>query len=282
MEPGTLLSSRTCRSNGRNWRPTRRGEATEALLRRVKQMIESSTASATELDRAHAERDVARAQIAHLPKAVIDARRSALSPFRARVGISDVHPGQYLEEGTLLTTLQGVDEAAHVAFTVAQRIAAGLRPGDVVEVFAAGPEAAPVPAAVVAVDALIDSTTRNATVRARLADAAKMPAPGASVRVRVPSGPAKKVVAVPASALRKGPAGDHVFVVAPDAAGKDRAAVRKVEAGELVGDEVLIHAGLAAGERVAASGSFKLREAVLVIANEPPAPAPGAARAKLE
>ena len=32
----------------------------------------------------------------------------------------------------------------------------------------------------------------------------------------------------------------------------------------MLGDEVVIHAGLAAGERVAASGSFKLREAVLV------------------
>ena len=32
----------------------------------------------------------------------------------------------------------------------------------------------------------------------------------------------------------------------------------------MLGDEVLIHAGLDAGEQVAASGSFKLREAALV------------------
>jgi membrane fusion protein (multidrug efflux system) len=32
----------------------------------------------------------------------------------------------------------------------------------------------------------------------------------------------------------------------------------------VLGDEVLILSGLSAGERVAASGSFKLREAVLV------------------
>ncbi len=32
----------------------------------------------------------------------------------------------------------------------------------------------------------------------------------------------------------------------------------------MLGDEVVIDAGLAAGEQVAASGSFKLREAALV------------------
>ena len=88
--------------------------------------------------------------------------------------------------------------------------------------------------------------------------------PGASVRVRVPVGPPHKVVAIPVSALRKGPDGDRVFVVAPDQDNKIRARVRRVESGTMVGDQVVIHTGLAAGETVAASGSFKLREGVLV------------------
>ncbi|MGH7710099.1 MAG: hypothetical protein ACREOG_02385, partial [Gemmatimonadaceae bacterium] len=46
--------------------------------------------------------------------------------------------------------------------------------------------------------------------------------------------------------------------------GKLRAHVRQVRSGAVIGDEVLIHTGLKAGEQVAASGSFKLREAVLV------------------
>jgi len=37
-----------------------------------------------------------------------------------------------------------------------------------------------------------------------------------------------------------------------------------VESGPVLGEEVLILDGLKAGERVATSGSFKLREAVLV------------------
>jgi membrane fusion protein (multidrug efflux system) len=44
----------------------------------------------------------------------------------------------------------------------------------------------------------------------------------------------------------------------------------------MLGDEVLILAGLSPGEQVAASGSFKLRETVLVaIASEKDASGPG-------
>ena len=244
------------------------------VLQRLLRMSERDAASATEVDRAVAERDVALAQIARI-KAVMD-RKTIRAPFRARVGMSDVHVGQYLVEGTQLTTLQGVDDAAHVDFRVAQRVAAGLRPGDGVELLTAA-DAAPIPATVVAVDARVDPTTRNAAVRAKVtgaaadasADAPTVPAPGASVRVRVPAGPAARAVAVPATALRKGPGGDHVFIVAPDKDNKPRARVRPVRSGPVLGDDVLVFSGLKAGETVAASGSFKLRDEVLVAVAAP-------------
>ncbi|MCI0346218.1 MAG: efflux transporter periplasmic adaptor subunit, partial [Chloroflexi bacterium] len=154
-------------------------------------------------------------------------------------------------------------------FTVAQGVAAGLHEGDSVEVLTSS-DSSPTAAAIVALDARVDPGTRNATVRARIEGAANAPAPGASVRVRVPIGPRRTAVAVPVSALRKGPDGDHVFVIAPDEAGNPRAHVRQVEAGPVIGDEVVILSGLAAGEQVSASGSFKLREAVPVaIAGDP-------------
>jgi membrane fusion protein, multidrug efflux system len=231
----------------------------ETVLGRARSLREQGVVSQTELDRARAERDVALAQIART-RAII-ARKTIRAPFRARVGMADVHPGQYLDEGTQLTTLQGVDSAAHVEFAVAQSVAAGLREGQVVEVFASG-ETAPLAARIVAVDARVDPSTRNAVVRARIA--AQAPAPGASVRVEVPVGAASMAVAIPASALRKGPGGDHLFVLAPDGEGKTRAQLRQVRSGAMLGDEVVIHSGLSAGERVAASGSFKLREGVLV------------------
>jgi membrane fusion protein (multidrug efflux system) len=69
---------------------------------------------------------------------------------------------------------------------------------------------------------------------------------------------------VPISALRKDPSGDHVFVIQADKDGKQRAHLRQVRSGEALGDTVLIEDGLESGELVATSGSFKLREGVLV------------------
>ncbi|MBA3317135.1 MAG: efflux RND transporter periplasmic adaptor subunit [Gemmatimonadales bacterium] len=232
----------------------------KTTLDRLETLREARATSQEEVDQARAARDVAVAQMART-RAVI-AKKVIRAPFRARVGLSDVHPGQYLDEGTELTTLQGVADASHVDFTVAQRVAAALDVGDSVGV-TAGSDSSAFPARIVAIDSRVDPTTRNATVRARIVGGVA-PSPGASVRVLVSVGPRSTVVGVPVSALRKGPGGDHVFVIAADTAGKNRAHLRPVESGPVLGEEVLILGGVKAGERVATSGSFKLREAVLV------------------
>jgi membrane fusion protein (multidrug efflux system) len=237
-----------------------RAALAEAMLGRMRRANQSRAASDMEVDQSRAELDVALAQIART-EAII-ARKTIRAPFRARVGIADVHPGQYLSEGTQLTTLQGVDDGAHVDFTVAQRVAAELRVGDGVEIYAAI-GSRPIEAQIVAIDSRVDPATRNVMIRAKIGGA-DAPAPGASVRVRVPLGPPRAAVAVPVSALRKGPEGDHVFVIAPASDGKMRAHLRPVESGAVLGDEVVIRTGVASGEVVAASGAFKLREAALV------------------
>jgi membrane fusion protein (multidrug efflux system) len=246
-----------------------KAELARTQFARMQRMSQHRAASEMEVDTARAEQEVVQAQIERI-KAVIN-RKIIRAPFRARIGISDVHPGQYLNEGTLLTTLQGVDDSVYVDFTVAQQVAAKLQPGDEVDVFAStGLFAAGVKAEILAIDSRVDPSTRNATVRAKIADASQAPRPGASVRVRVAVGEPLMATAVPASAVRKGPAGDHVFVVVPDEHGKLRAHLRKVQVDGMTGDEVVITQGLAPGEQVAASGSFKLREAALVAVVDPP------------
>ena len=244
----------------------------KTVLNRRQNLSQELATTQEEVDRARADLDVAQAQIART-KAII-AKKTIRAPFRASVGIADVHPGQYLDEGTLLTTLQGVGEAVHVDFTVAQQVAAGLRVGEAVEVLAAG-DSPTVMAKIVALDARVDPTTRNAMIRARIEGTRNIPPPGASVRVRVPVGSSRTVVAIPVSALRKGPGGDQVFVIATDKDGRTRVQSRQVESGAMFGDEIVIHTGLTAGEQIAALGSFKLRDGVLVaITNTAPNEAP--------
>jgi membrane fusion protein (multidrug efflux system) len=245
----------------------------ETTLRRHEYLRKYEANAEAEVDQARAQRDVALAQVQRL-KATI-AKKIIRAPFRARVGLADVHVGQYLNEGVQLTTLQGVSDEENVDFSVPQSVAAALTHGSTVDIVTAD-GAQPISARIVAIDAKVDPGTRNAMVRARISGDKELPSPGASVRVQVPLGANGTAVAVPATALRKGPGGDHVWVLATDESGALRAHERAVASGAVVGDAVLILRGLKPGEQVAASGSFKLREAVKV------QPAPVAASARLE
>lgn len=243
-------------------------ELARTQFQRMQRMSEHRAASEMEVDAARAEREVSLAQI-EKTRAII-ARKTIRAPFRARIGISDVHPGQYLNEGSLLTTLQGIDDTAYVDFSVAQQVAASLRSGSKVQIVGSS-DSQPTTAEILAIDARVDPATRNTTIRAKITDRSRAPSPGASVRVEVPVGAPSSAVAIPASALRKGPSGDHVFVIEADESGALRAHTRTVKVATLSGDEIVLADGLAAGERVAASGSFKLREAALVIPEAPTA-----------
>src|SRR6267142_24215 len=239
----------------------------QTSLARLERLRGAGGASEEEVDRARAERDIAQAQIARTD--AIIAKKTIRAPFRARVGITDVHPGQYLNEGTELTTLQGVEGAAHVDFMVSQQVGSQLRVGQQIGVLVGD---APIAGHIVAVDSRVDPATRTTMVRATIAGS-DIPTPGSSVRVLVPAGAAIDAVVIPVSAVRRGPGGDHGFVIAPDSLGKLRAHERPVRAGPMLDDEIVILDGLKAGEQVAASGSFKLLESVLGAPAAPAVPA---------
>src|SRR6266536_1498192 len=141
---------------------TAQADLAATSLARLERLREAQATSQEDVDQARAARDVALAQLART-RAII-AKKTIRAPFQARVGLSDVHPGQYLNEGTEITTLQGIDAAANVDFTVAQAVAAELHAGEPVAVFAAD-DPRPRTARIVAVDARTDPTTRRARGR---------------------------------------------------------------------------------------------------------------------
>jgi membrane fusion protein (multidrug efflux system) len=249
-------------------------ELAAARMRRLERALETRAASELDVEQAQAEHRIALAEVART-EAII-AQKVLRAPFRARIGLSDLHVGQYLEAGTDLTTLQSVDDEVDVDFQVAQPIAARLAPGATVEVLPDGSPTA-VSATVIALDARVDVETRNAMVRARIPLGSDVLRPGSSVRVRVPAGDPRPVTGVPTTALRRGPQGDHVFVLEKDAEGTLRAHERRVQVATMVGDEILLSKGIEPGVVVAASGSFKLREGVKIMQPPPGAEAGAAA-----
>lgn len=247
-----------------------RAALARSVFERTRKLWEKKAVSQEELDQARADLEVINAEISRI-EAIIE-RKRIRAPFHSRTGLSDVHIGQYLNEGTLLTTLQGVSEDVHIDFAVDQQIAATLEVGDAVEVLAGKRYDVSVGAAVMAVDARVDPSTRNATVRARATG--NTLSPGMSVQVRVPIGTPLDVISIPSSALRKSPAGDHVFVVVADADGVERAYRRPVDVVVRLGNIVLIDQGINTGEVIATNGSFKLRESTLVSRSGTTGPVP--------
>ena len=232
---------------------------TESMLARMEQAKKSQGASEADVDRARAERDMAMAQVTRT-KALVEKKRIR-APFAARTGLVDLHEGQYLQPGTTITTLQGLDNAVHVEFSVTQDAGTALAVGTEVDVAFGGHEAK---AKVLALDARVEATTRTVRVRAKL-EGEHLPQPGSSLRVRAPMETPHDVVVVPVTALRRGPGGDVVFALEKDDKGALRARTRRVQAGTVLGDNIVIREGIAAGDRIAAAGSFKLMEGVLVV-----------------
>ena len=144
-------------------RRKRRRSWPEIVLNRVTKMGTSVAASETEVDRARAERDVALAEVARI-KAVM-ARKTIRAPFRARVGISDVHPGQYPRGGDPAHDAPGHGRCAACGLQRRSARGGGAGEGDRVEVVSSD-EAPALEAKIVAVDARVDPATRNAMVRA--------------------------------------------------------------------------------------------------------------------
>lgn len=231
----------------------------------------SAAFSEQEYDRAREEFAAAAARAKNL-QAVIDKKR-IVAPFQARIGITNLQPGAYLDIGTRIATLQGVDKDAYVDFSLPQDAAALLRPGSMVKLLSpAMPQAAGADAKIVAEDDSVDRANRTVRFRAVAEGLGEIVRPGIFVDVIAVTDKALDVVLVPLSAVRRSPYGQHVFVVALED-GKLRARQRTVQTGPVIGQDIAIVKGLQAGEQIATSGSFKLRDGALVQGEQPAAPA---------
>lgn len=251
-------------------------------LERMMGAAEARAVAAMELDRAKselergqadrlrllAEVDQAKARVAQV-RARLD-KMVIRAPFRARAGLRSVHEGQYLAEGADVVRLEEVSERVYLDFAIPQEYAPRVHPGLAVMATSdvLGPE--PVRIEVAAVDATVNNSTRNLRVRAVVENKEGRLRPGMFVQIRVPVEEAREYVVVPATAVRRSSYADQVFVVSPgkkpgDGPADLRAAQRFVKLGPSVGDDVIILEGVAEGETVAASGSFKLFDGIKVV-----------------
>lgn len=270
---------------------------TQAVEAKAGPQAELDTATANlatskaDVDRVKAELESAKARVEQVRSQL--AKKTLRAPFKARVGMRNVHPGQYIAEGATVVALQEVSDFIYVDFPIPQDQLYRVKVGDTVQVISDTPGGQPVGIEVIAMDATADRTTRNIRVRGKLDNKSGSLRPGMFLDITVPIGDEQTYMAVPATAIRRASFGDHVFVVTesknvkgannaapaadgppgppPDEPGTKRAYQRFIKLGPSIGDKVVVLEGLQPGEEIASDGSFKLRDGSLI---PKPMPAP--------
>jgi membrane fusion protein (multidrug efflux system) len=242
-------------------------------LERSTDLLPKGVISRAEYDRVAAEARQAEARVGEI-RATIE-RKQIRAPFAGILGIRQVNVGQYLTAGAPVVSLQAL-RPIYVNFAVPQQQVTSLRAGSEVQVTAEG-MTGPVTGRISALDSIVDESTRNVQIQATFANVDGRLRPGMFVEAHATVGGRQPVITLPASAISYAPYGDSVFVLADlkGPRGETYRGVRQqvVKLGGTRGDQVAVVSGVKAGDEVASSGVFKLRNGAAVRVNNSVQPA---------
>lgn len=211
-------------------------------------------------------------------QAAVVAKKSIRAPFAGRLGISALNPGQYVNAGDKLVTLQTLDPI-YVDFSLPQQQLAGLAVGQVVNLSVDTFPDQTFSGKINAISPKVDSATRNVQVEATIANPKQVLLPGMFANVKIDIGGSQERLTLPSTAVTYNPYGSTVYVVkqaeppkpgaagtpapapATDSQGKPQLVAEQVfiETGPTRGDQISIVKGLQAGQVVVSSGQNKLK-----------------------
>jgi membrane fusion protein, multidrug efflux system len=206
------------------------------------------------------------------------AKKNLKAPFSGRVGIVSINPGQYVNSGDKLLTLQTLDPI-FVDFNLPQNNAEQIQVGQVVEVTTDAFKDASFTGKITAVSPKVDTNTRNIQVEAQLANPDKKILPGMFANVNIKLGDQVKLLTLPQTAVTYNPYGSTVFLAKPtgkkDKQGKEMLEAQQVfvTTGATRGDQVAILKGIEEGATVVTSGQLKLKNGTPLIINNKVEPA---------
>lgn len=198
-------------------------------------------------------------------------KKTIRAPFTGRLGISAVSPGQYLNPGDKVVTLQMFDPI-YVDFYVPQQELKRLSVGQTVFITTDAVPGKIFQGKITTIDPLVDVSTRNAAVEATVANNHFELTPGTFATVEVDVGNAQRYLTLPQTAISFNPYGDIIYIVRrenQESKGKPTLIAKQVfvVTGETRGDQIAILQGAREGDIVVTSGQLKLRNGVQVSIN---------------
>lgn len=232
----------------------------QTTLTRDRMQLAAEAISQAQVDNDEADLKSKRAQAAG-QQATID-KKTIRAPFSGRLGITLVNPGQYLNPGDKVVTLQTMDPI-FIDFNVPQQQISEVSLGQPVTVVSDAYPAQTFSGKVTAIDAKIDTATRNVQIEATVTNPKRLLLPGMFARSAVDSGEKKTYLTLPQTAITYNPYGATVFVAVDkkDAKGNPGLQAQQVfiTPGPTRGDQVAILKGVSAGAMVVTSGQLKLK-----------------------
>ena len=217
------------------------------------------------------------------------AKKSLRAPFAGKLGISTVNPGQYLNPGATVVTLQALDPI-YLDFSLPQKQLGKIALGQQVHVGTDAFAPRSFTGRISAISPKVDASTRSLQIEATVPNPKHELLPGMFANALVDVGENKRTLTLPQTAITYNPYGSTVFVVEPAHAAPAAASaasgtasapaasglvVRQVFVitGDTRGDQVEIVKGLHEGQLVVTSGQLKLKNGTPVVIDNSVQPA---------
>lgn len=197
--------------------------------------------------------------------------KTIIAPFTGRLGINLVNPGQFINPGDAVVTLQTLDPIYVDFFIPQQNLSQLALDAPVVVTTDAYPKKT-FSGKITTINPLVDPDTRNVEVEATITNSSHEIYPGMYVKIEINTGKPEQLLTLPQSAISFNPYGALVFRVydqGKDKAGKPNLIVRQtfVVTGDTRGEQVAILKGLKPGDEVVTSGQLKLKNGSRIAIN---------------
>jgi membrane fusion protein (multidrug efflux system) len=244
-------------------------ELAKTTYARDKQQFEVKAISQATLDVSQADLKSKQAQVDQ-QAAVLD-KKTIRAPFSGRVGISTVNPGQYLNPGDHIVTLQSFD-SVYADFFLPQQDIARITVGQTVIATTDTYPGRNFEGKITAINPKVDPQTRNIEIEATIANPQHDLRPGMFTSVQVQAGELEHYITLPQTVVTYNPYGETVFVVVQAGQGpkgKPELVAKQtfVTTGGVRGDQVAILKGIKAGDAIVTGGQLKLKSGNRVTIN---------------
>jgi membrane fusion protein, multidrug efflux system len=244
-------------------------ELARVVYERDKKQFAVKAVSKATLDADAADLKSKRAQVAQ-QQAIVE-KKSIHAPFDGKLGISSVNPGQYINPGDKIVTLQSLD-SIYVDFYLPQQDLSQISLGQDVTISTDTYPGHTFTGRIAAIDPKVDMNTRNFQVEVTIDNPKHELLPGMYATVNIQAGSISNYLTLPKTSIIFNPYGETVYVVEkkPVSPGEKPVLITRsifITVGPTRGDQVAILKGIKEGDLVVTSGQLKLKSGSRVIIN---------------